>query len=739
MFLQTILSSAAIYAGVVAASTVLQLNGSSIYSPDSTETFINTPELHVKSTTPFTYLSFKGPNITLQDFTSEIHRFLSTDDVFNPAFLSTIVVTWPNTTTIRLSPEARTFINNTWASNVVTLPASKCPLLRPGPYFLHPDQSVTKVYRLYADPAMAFVISVTPTVNNSFTPVTGAVQGGINGGVSVAVPSRLYYPLPTAERPLEGKRLAVKDIFDLKGLVTGGGSRSHFALGKVATETAPALQALIDLGAVVVGKSKTTFFALGEYPTADYVDQLAPFNPRGDGYQNPQGSSSGTGAGVASYGWLDFGTGSDTGGSVRLPSKQNGLFGMRITNASLPLDGLIPITPRFDTPGLLTRDASLLQTAYKKWFQSKSYNHYPKRIIMPTEFWPPADNTSMLLYESFVSKMASFLNATVESVNTNASFISYTGASEGIQAYMGKSYSNVTKYDQVRHAVRPFTEAYEAKFGQHPFWNPVPTVEWAYGESVTDEGYNSALSRVLTYGEWFRSQLVPSCEEALVIYPFGPGIVDYRDTYVDPPTTFGGSYAATQQAVYAGVPDYTVPIGSRKYFSRITRRDEELPVTLGIIGAANCEDMLADLVVEMGKSNGVSGFVTKVKTGKTFHTQQEYQSKCTSHTTVLLFADILFSCLRLTLVPLISQLASKLPLYAQAHQGENLCNSADQKRPPNTNPVHHRHRETGPSCSKETPSKIQTGASCGARIRKDVDEPVMKVEMIGTAMWTLSE
>lgn len=121
--------------------------------------------------------------------------------------------------------------------------------------------------------------------------VTGTAQDGIDGGVSVAVPSRLYFPRPSPERPLEGKRLAVKDIFDLKGTVTGAGSRYYFALQKVAEKNAASLQELIDLGAVVVGKAKPTFFALGESPTADYVDQLAPFNPRGEGYQSPQGSS----------------------------------------------------------------------------------------------------------------------------------------------------------------------------------------------------------------------------------------------------------------------------------------------------------------------------------------------------------------------------------------------------------------------------------------------------------------
>ncbi|KAK7225474.1 hypothetical protein V2G26_013477 [Clonostachys chloroleuca] len=108
------------------------------------------------------------------------------------------------------------------------------------------------------------------------------------------------------------------------------------------------------------------------------------------------------------------------------------------------------------------------------------------------------------------------------------------------------------------------------------------------------------------------------CEEALVTYPLSPGTIGYHDTCTNPATTFGGSYAATQQAVYAGVPDYTVPTESRRHFSLITKQDKEPPVALLIVAAADCEAMLADSVVNMGAPNGVSDFVTKAREGKNY-------------------------------------------------------------------------------------------------------------------------
>ncbi len=70
-------------------------------------------------------------------------------------------------------------------------------------------------------------------------------------------------------------------------------------------KTAKSIQKLIDAGAEIVGKSKLSSFAAREEPT-ECVDYQAPFNPRGDGYQSPAGSSSGSAAAVASYDWLDF-------------------------------------------------------------------------------------------------------------------------------------------------------------------------------------------------------------------------------------------------------------------------------------------------------------------------------------------------------------------------------------------------------------------------------------------------
>lgn len=228
-------------------------------------------------------------------------------NVYSESFLKTLVLGGFSI----LSDDAETYLNSLGCHEIYKTLGTD---LMSGPYLLHPSGAVIKVYRLYWDHNFAFVESVTEGVNGTYVPVTGLALTDAYGALSIAVPSRLYYPLPTEDMPLSGKRFGVKDLYDLKGVRTSGGSRAYRDLVNPTSDSAPALQKLIDMGAVVIGKTKTTQFALGERPTADYVDQLAPFNPRGDGYQHPQGSSAGTGAGLASYEWLDIAMGSDTGG-----------------------------------------------------------------------------------------------------------------------------------------------------------------------------------------------------------------------------------------------------------------------------------------------------------------------------------------------------------------------------------------------------------------------------------------
>ncbi|KAL8737728.1 MAG: hypothetical protein Q9190_008084, partial [Brigantiaea leucoxantha] len=204
------------------------------------------------------------------------------------------------------------------SSIVSALSSNGSPKIPSGPYFLSSTGALYQPYRLYSDFAGAFTQPLIPASNGSYAALPAALPG--IQSPAVGVPSRLYYT-KTAAKPLAGVRLGIKDIYDVAGVKTSDGNRAFYGLYPPRTVNAIPVQRLIDAGAVIVGKMKTSQFANGEVATADWVDYHSPFNPRGDGYQDPSSSSSGPGAGAGSYPWLDLTLGSDTGGSIRGPSQ----------------------------------------------------------------------------------------------------------------------------------------------------------------------------------------------------------------------------------------------------------------------------------------------------------------------------------------------------------------------------------------------------------------------------------
>lgn len=126
----------------------------------------------------------------------------------------------------------------------------------------------------------------------------------------MAVPSRLK--ASKSERvPLGGMRVAVKDLFHLKGVHTGCGNRAYRSLSTVSEVSSNAVRSVIDLGAVIVGKTKTVEFGGSQEVIGDWSDYFYPLNARGDGYIAATGSSTGSASSLTAYPWLDITLGTD--------------------------------------------------------------------------------------------------------------------------------------------------------------------------------------------------------------------------------------------------------------------------------------------------------------------------------------------------------------------------------------------------------------------------------------------
>lgn len=162
---------------------------------------------------------------------------------------------------------------------------------------------------------------------------------------------------PTKEGPLTGLGFAVKDLIDIAGHRTGFGNPTWLDSHPPASVSAVCVEQLLAAGARCEGKTITDEFAfslLGE--NYHYGTPLNPAAPD----RVPGGSSSGSASAVA-CGLVNFALGTDTGGSVRVPASNCGIWGWRPTHGLVSVAGVIPFSPTLDTVGVFTRSAELLQ------------------------------------------------------------------------------------------------------------------------------------------------------------------------------------------------------------------------------------------------------------------------------------------------------------------------------------------------------------------------------------------
>lgn len=150
--------------------------------------------------------------------------------------------------------------------------------------------------------------------------------------------------------PLDGRIVSIKDLFDVAGEPTTAGS-ALLRNAPPAAADAPVVQRLRAGGAVIIGKTNMTEFAFSGIGLNPHYG--TPGNAV-DATRIPGGSSSGAGVSVA-RGMAEIAIGSDTGGSVRIPSALNGLVGFKPTQARVPRDGAFPLSFTFDTVGPLAR------------------------------------------------------------------------------------------------------------------------------------------------------------------------------------------------------------------------------------------------------------------------------------------------------------------------------------------------------------------------------------------------
>ncbi|KAI1337349.1 amidase family protein [Xylariaceae sp. FL0016] len=609
---------------------------------------------------PFTVIYVEDEVVTGQYLQDAIASYLEGDDVYSEDFLEGIFLAGNGSSSATLDSSAVEYLNS-FAPKHLFLDASFTESdccsglsvtyvgtaagtnLTAGPYAASISEdsiSFAMVYRLYRDSHRDFLYGTYDSNDGEGTYYPVEISNSRFWDPMIPVPSRIYSWDDT--RPFAGFRVAIKDLFDMKGLITSGGSQAWAEIVEPATANAPSIQRIVDLGGVLIGKYKLAQFASGADPW-NWQDEHYPFNPRGDGWLTCSASSSGGGCSIAAYDWIDFAIGSDTGSSMRRPAAVSGTYGNRPSQGLMTLEDVMPLGAATDTAGVFSRDIHSWVHFAKNWYvpemcqdpsitgltplEAPDSFAYPKRMLYLTDYLPLANPAAEAVLQSFIAKMSSVFGMTVENLNFTALVGNTTDDVPKLDALNDATgvLNTMTQYQEV---AKPLVTAWSDLYNRFPPIDPARRSTWrAYNESkYTDELYNSSLATKRTAVDWFEREVLystaESCSESIMLWDIGTGgLPSYREESLINNITSAflavvpdraGVSGASICPIY-GCVDMTIPIGQVPYFSNVTFVEEMMPVTVSVIAKRGCDFMLWNMWEKLAD---VSVLKT-IKTGRT--------------------------------------------------------------------------------------------------------------------------
>lgn len=435
--------------------------------------------------------------------------------------------------------------------------------------------------------------------DGSFEPLKAS--GGPHQCLNIAVPYAI--DSPSLKRPL---RIAIKDCYELQGVKNTLCNRSFFDTMPPSRYTSMVVNRFVRDGAQILGLTKLSTL-IGREEPMDAVDFQTPFNPRGDGYQSPAGSSSGSAVAVASYKWLDCAIGTDTTGSGKRPALANGVWQFRISHHDIYLRNMVTTYKRFDAPCLFARDLPILSRAVRILLDvperaessvpdQPSYGPYS--IIYPLEYLPVDNEQQMKLIDNFVGDMETALAATVRRVSIKELWRTNhpSGTCEDLDEYLHEVVTR-TFYYAYYHSFSSFRQSYqEMNDGRPPYVIPFVRRRWEKGAAVEESEHKEAENRMEVYSKWLLDNIVHvDGKEALIVLPVATVAPNYRDE----PSPSPVNQSALDQLFLSPIlraPDISIPIGEVSYHSKITNEKEYLPVLVNVVGAPGTDLGLLDAI-----------------------------------------------------------------------------------------------------------------------------------------------
>ncbi|KAH6611612.1 hypothetical protein Trco_001632 [Trichoderma cornu-damae] len=542
---------------------------------------------------PVTLLTTSEINNDLEGI---LDLFATVDDVFQPDFGGILVEKPERDKTIGLTQSLGPRSRAVFSLRRAEAEALGFEDLPSGPYFLH-GPNLYQAWRLYDDDLDAFTFGVIPnSINGSDDGYEALSSLSDNGSFkSIAVPSRLYHAAPSIRKPLSGVRISITDAVSMKGVRTTLSSRAWTQLYHVeSADTAELAQRLIDMGAIVVGKTKSSQLDSGR----EWVDVKAPWNPRGDGYQDSGASAAGAGASMSGYEWMEYAMAQDGLDGVREQGRVHGIYSMRSSAGAASLEGWRIDSRNYAAVGWLSRSLhDLLRIAQVTVNATNITTPFPKRIIYPLDFAPISEDDRALVGK-FVAALEDFLGTKAEEVRLSDIWDARSPSDgQSLDEYMKQAPFSSFCCD-FYHEYKDFRRSYKSKFGREPYVEATPRFRWAIGEGESKQDCADHRERIEVFKRWFDENVMstPHGSDAIMVLPFGPHTVQYRDDSPRRTPSRIEGIGPESLAPLLGMPHLIVPFAQIPYNSRVTGRIEKRPFSGSVVGPDGSDMMLIRLV-----------------------------------------------------------------------------------------------------------------------------------------------
>ena len=385
------------------------------------------------------------------------------------------------------------------------------------------------------------------------------------------VPHDLKNPIVGAARgPLAGLTAAIKDMYDIAGERTGGGSPEWLAAHPPASRTAGAVQKLSDAGATIIGKTicDEFFYSI----TGANAHYGTPTNPRAPD-RLPGGSSSGSAAATAA-GLCDFALGSDTGGSIRIPAAFCGLYGLRPTLGRLDLTGVMAMAPSFDVPGWFAATPGVFRRVGSVILQGPKQDTPIEKVIVLDDALGHASAAVGSLIRSALDELGPALP------NLEHGCVALDRIDAWREAF------RVIQANETWHTYGKFIEQHQPRLG------PGIKERMEFAASVRDADADEARKEQRAARQRVRSVAASGC---VLLLPTAPDIAPRKDAAASDLDEFRVRVMRlTCIAGIAGLPQMTIPIGTIS----------GAPVGLSFIGWPGSDEVLLDLAVSLARLAG---------------------------------------------------------------------------------------------------------------------------------------